>query len=49
MPCEKLRAMGKEGQKMVQENYSWDIIAGKLVSVYRYVLEKKHFCASWKK
>lgn len=41
MPCEKLRAMGKEGQKMVRENYSWDIIAEKLVSVYQYVLEKK--------
>lgn len=41
MPCEKLRAMGKKGQKMVQEHYSWDIIAEKLASVYRYVLEKK--------
>lgn len=35
-------AIGKRGKKLVQENYSWDMIGKKTTAFYRNVLEKKN-------
>jgi glycosyltransferase involved in cell wall biosynthesis len=41
MSEEKRREMGQRGRKLVFENYTWDIAARKMITVYRCILEGK--------
>lgn len=39
MPKDELEAMGKRGRTMVMENYTWEIAARKLITVYQAILK----------
>lgn len=38
MPEEKRRLMGQRGRDLVKNNYTWDVIAGKHLTVYKCIL-----------
>jgi glycosyltransferase involved in cell wall biosynthesis len=41
MPAGELKAMGRKGRQLVLSNYTWQVAARKMVTVYRCILEGK--------